>query len=1196
MGFQLTNAQAAAVENRGGALLVSAAAGSGKTRVLVERLLGWILKDGKDIDNFLIITFTKAAAEELRSRISEALAEQLPKQREKHHLLRQMALLYQAQFSTVHAFCSALLREWGALLDLPPDFKLCEEEDADILKQQVLEELLEARYEELTQEAEFARLLDLLSGGRDDRRIVEIVLDIYHKMQSHYDPKSWMKTQLQRWQLCGVEDVGQTEWGRTLLKDSEELVQYWRTEMEGIRSQVQEDEQLIVYEESLLESVRALDLLAQALEESWDAARECFPIPFPRFKSVRSVQDPARKESVQKIREGCKKAMLKLNARFESSSETLLEDMKLLYPAVRALFSLVDDFMEAFTKEKRRKNMLDFSDLEHLALQLLQTEEGRPTQLALELRPRFTEIMVDEYQDTNQIQNAIFSAISQEGKNLFFVGDVKQSIYRFRLADPGIFLGKYRSFLPYEKALPGQERKIILSENFRSRPEILSSVNDVFQSIMSKELGEMDYGEAEALYPGAEFLPAEGRETELILLDFTQPGESEEEETPKKQQLEAQFVAARIAEMLEDGVLISDGADGMRPAKAEDIAILLRSPGPVRHHYVSALRELGIACANEAPEDFFSAIEVSLMLSYLQIIDNPHQDVPLLAVLHSPLWGFDGERLAQIRLISPGDFYTALLAAAEKGEEDCRSFLTQLNALRFLSGELSSHQLLWQLYEQSSVLDIVRRLPGGAGREERLLLLYELACRFEEHGHRGLFRFLHHMRNIQEHGVSVSLSEGGSKRDGVNILSIHRSKGLEYPIVFLAGLGKQFHKADLQQPVLFHQALGLGPKGVDVERGIAFQTLPRRAVALALQKELLAEEMRLLYVAMTRAREKLVMTHSLRYGVSELKKIAMDAKRPLDPKVLEDCDSVGKWLILSAMPRPEAELLQRLAEYEGEAEGGFASRWKIEYHQGVPEPRRPLYEEALADREPGTPCHWEELWENLLWSYPNDALRAIPAKLTATQLSQGWAEQSGGAAISREIDEEPLALPRRPRFAAEALGLSKSELGTAYHTVLQSIRLSQSGRFEAIMEEIKRLVREAFLTEQEAAALDINSVLRFFQSEIGQELRNAEKVHRETPFSVLLPAKQFYPDLPGGESILLQGVIDCWYESPEGITLLDFKTNIEGSGALSFLKEHYRPQLEAYALALEEMTGRQVVKKLIWLLHPGEAIVYEAAE
>ena len=500
MAFSLTTEQQAAVDNRGGGLLVSAAAGSGKTRVLVERLLARVAGEGLDIDRFLVITYTKAAAAELRGRIVEELSARLAEHPADTHLRRQATLVYKAQISTVHAFCAQLLRECGHLLDLDPDFRLCDEGEAGILMLRALNDVLEQHYEDIVPGSDFARLVDTMAAGRDDSRLMQIVLDIRGRVQAHPNPAAWLNEQEKTFTLDGVSDPADTPWGRLLLDDAARQGAYWQGKIARALELCPCDTNLDAnYGPSLSATLSGLDAFVKGAAEGWDAARAALPIPFPTAGRKKIVDCPEAAEEVKRVRAACKKRMEKLSDWFADRGADLLEDLRAVHPAVRGLFALVKDFEAAYTAEKARRGMVDFADLEHMAVKLLVGEDGAPTDLARQWSARYDEIMVDEYQDTNEVQNAIFTALSKDGTNLFLVGDVKQSIYRFRLADPTIFLGKYRAWPDYTGAAEGEPRRLILSKNFRSRPEVLEGANFLFRNLMSADFGEMDYTDDEAL-------------------------------------------------------------------------------------------------------------------------------------------------------------------------------------------------------------------------------------------------------------------------------------------------------------------------------------------------------------------------------------------------------------------------------------------------------------------------------------------------------------------------------------------------------------------------------------------------------------------------------------------------------------------------------------------------------------------------
>ena len=1194
MAFSLTTEQQAAVDNRGGALLVSAAAGSGKTRVLVERLLARVEGEGLDVDRFLVITYTKAAAAELRSRIVEELSARLAERPSDVHLRRQATLVYKAQISTVHAFCAQLLRECGHLLELDPDFRLCDEGEAGILMLRALNDVLDKRYEDITPDSDFARLADTMAAGRDDSRLMQIVLDIRGRVQAHPNPAAWLDGQAAAFALEGAEDPADTPWGRLLLDDAARQGAYWRDKIAAALELCPCDANLDAnYANSLSATLAGLDAFVKGAAEGWDAARAALPIPFPTAGRKKMTDCPEAAEEVKRIRAACRKRMDKLSDWFEDSGADLLEDLRAVHPAVRGLFALVKDFEAAYTAEKARRGMVDFADLEHMAVRLLVGEDGAPTELARQWSARYDEIMVDEYQDTNEVQNAIFTALSRDGENLFLVGDVKQSIYRFRLADPTIFLGKYRAWPDYTSAAEGESRRLILSRNFRSRPEVLEGANFLFRSLMSTDFGEMDYTDDEALYPGAPYPPDGRYAVELDALDASAEGEEDGEEKTPRDLMEARFAARRIRELIDGGFPISDGEGGERPVRVSDIVILLRSPGTVLHHYARALGERNLPWEAEGGGDFFVATEISVALSLLQIVDNPRQDVPLISVLRSPVYGFSADRLAEMRANSPDtDFYAALAA---DGGEDSRAFLAELDELRFGAGELSSHELLWRLYDRTNLLGIYGAMSGGEERQSNLLTLAELARRFEGAGHKGLFGFLSYLTRLRENGAKLALPAPGREGGGVRILSIHRSKGLEFPVVLVCGLARRLNREDMNRPILFHPKLGVGPKRLDLDRGVEYPTLARRAVARQLELEMMAEELRLLYVAVTRAKEKLILSVALTGGGRDLEKLAGDAACPVEPQVLALCQSVGQWVLLPAMARPDGEALRRAAGVQVPLTGADCGPdWDIRFVDGAEFREEPAEEMAGPYGPPdGETISGEggedaaALAEKLAWLYPHAAQVELPSKLTATQLK--------GRPLDEEVTQEAPKPPRpltfgRPRFAAEEFGLTPAQRGTALHLVMQYIDFERAETAEGVSREIARLVEQEFLTPQQGEAVDPARIAAFFTSPLGRELMASTSLRREFKFSILVPAADYYQEAEEGEQVLLQGVVDCYFETLEGITVVDFKTDRVSRRTAAERAAEYRPQLMAYSRALEEITGTPVVRRCLWFFAIDQAV------
>ena len=1166
MAIELTRAQRQAVENTGGPLLVSAAAGAGKTRVLVERLMDRV-RHGADVDRFLIITFTTAAAAELRQRISDELSRALADQPGNRHLRRQLTLVYQAHISTIHAFCGDLLRQWGYLLDLESDYRLLDEMEAPVLLQEAMEAVLERHYEH--PDDAFALLMDVFSTRRDDQDLREMTTEIYNKLQSHQDPQGWLQKQSAAFDLEGVTDVAQTIWGAYLLERLRNLARYWHDQLAPVMEACQEG--VTAYYPSLLVTVGDLERLSRAT--TWE---EAVAPEYPSFGSSAKCLDPDLAERTRSLRKMCQSQMGKACQPMAYTSAELLAQLRAVAPAAQALLDLVGELSDAYAALKAKRGVLDFNDLEHMALKLLTDHP----QAAKEWGEHFEEVMVDEYQDTNQVQNAIFDAVTRQRGNLFMVGDVKQSIYRFRQADPTIFLEKYRTYPDADEAAPGLGRRVILGENFRCRGEVIDCVNFLFSNLMSRELGELDYGPDEALRQGGDFPQRTDCACEFHLISNPK---ADDEDDADETMTEPRFIARRLHKLLAEGFPVSDGQGGQRPVEPGDMAILLRSPRGSLGRYVHALRELGIPWASEGGEDFFDTPEVSVALSYLEIIDNPRQDVPLIAVLRSPLYGFTPDRLAQLGSgREDGCFYDALV---KDGGEDCKAVLADLQDLRELSRDKRSFELIWEVYCRTGLLELYASMSGGEARREHLLALHSYARQFDGAGHKGLFGFLTHLRRRRDRGEALT-APSAEATGGVRILSIHGSKGLEFPVVVVGGLGKKFNQRDAQKPMLFHRDMGLGPQGMDLDRLLRYPTLCRWAVAEKLKEETLSEELRLLYVALTRAKEKLILTCAMGKAESEVKKLLEQTTLPVQPQALAHMEKLGQWVLAAALLRPEAGPIRfgMTPVHVPPAGVEFGRRWVMECHDAEPYQTRPAWQGTVTDR-PETP---NLQVPDYAWRYPWKEAGDLPSKLTATQLK--------GRALDTEIEEEaPPAAKKpifdRPDFALEK-GLTAGERGTAHHLVMQYLDYAKTGSLEELEQELDRLSDRGFITPQQRKAVNPTVFLTFFRSDLGREVLAASgaSLRREFKFSLLEPAEKYWPSLEPGETVLLQGVVDCYFDTPEGLVVVDFKSDRVTDATVAQRAEEYRPQLEAYATALSTLLERPVARKVLWFFALGRAV------
>ncbi len=1179
----LTPQQQAVVENRGGSLLVSAAAGSGKTKVLVERIFRYVTEEHFNIDQFLIITYTKAAAAELRSKIAEELSRRLAKAPNHPHLKRQLLLVYRADIKTVDAFCTSLLRENTHLLTeegdryaLTPDFKVLDENEASLVRQRVLARTLERFYADLNPGRE--QLADTLGAGRDDRGVVELTLELYEKLQSHAYPEQWLRHNRRIWETEGLP-FDETPYAVELLGLVRRKAEHWSAVLHAAVERMTGDEDLLAaYGDRFQTAADGLSGLADS--KTWEDARcRLAEVVFPRLGALRGRKEDPDVVSFKGIWENCKADRKKLDALLDISGEEAMADLKLMAPAMLALMDLTAEFGEDYRQEKLRLNSLDFSDQEHLALRLLVGENGAPTELGKQVAARYQEILVDEYQDTNEVQNAIFRAVSKDGNNLFTVGDVKQSIYRFRLADPTIFLRKYEQFKPWETAEEGEERKILLSKNFRSRKEVLDAANFVMGNILSREMGEMEYGDEEALHFGAAYYPERHDcQTEFHLISAQQKS-AENDRPVKKLTAEARFVAKRIRQLLDDRYPVTESDGTLRPCRPEDIVILMRSPGSRTAAYSEALAEQEIPCSFEESGDFFHTMEISVIMALLELIDNPRQDVPLISVLRSPLFGWTPDRLAEIRAGErEGDYYDAVCA---DGGADCAAFLSALKELRLAARDLSVYRLIWQIYNTLNVLGVFGAMDGGAERRENLIALSRHAEKFEQNGYRGLFSFVTQLRRLLETDQAPA-TKGAAAVSGVRLMSIHKSKGLEFPIVILADLDHAFSRQDFDTPVLIHPEMGLGPKCVDLNRKIRYPTLARLALEEKLRRENLAEEQRILYVAMTRPKEKLILVDAMYHAPSRLQKMAAMSSCPVLPEMVAACRTMGEWILLPLLCQVEGQPLRNLADAQADTLYPFdSSPWQVYIHDSEEYRKAPL---RRLRRQEETACDSAFDPELMTFAYPYQRETLLPAKVTATQLK--------GRALDEEIAEHTVHTPylrplSQPKFRQECRGLTPAERGTATHLVLQYLNFSDRD----VAGQVARFRERELLTAQQAEAVDVPALERFLASDLAAEIRGSGTVHREYRFTLLVDAALYEPVSTGGDQMLLQGVVDCWFETETGLTVVDFKTDrIQKGTETAARASEYRPQLSAYALALERVLERPVARRVLYFLHNGETV------
>ncbi len=1159
---KLTPQQRQAVQHRGGRLLVSAAAGSGKTKVLVDRLMGYLTDPvaPANIDEFLMITYTKAAASELRGKIAAKLSERIAENPENKHLQRQLQRLYLTKISTVHSFCGDILREYAYKLDVSGDFRVADENECREIRSQVVEKLLERAYENADRSPDFCTFVDTQGIGRDDRLVAELVLSVYDSARCHLSPEKWLAECLELVTAEGITEPAHTLYGRFLIK---QLQQYLRQQIKAMERCAELAGQAEGFEKPaalLLDTVYQLRRLSE--QKTWDGIVAEKDIDFGTLRFPKNCSDPALAENIKIIRENCKKGLVKQLRPFTDPAKQVLADLASVAAAIRGLVELVQQFGQAFSAAKRSRQVLDFGDLEHKMLDLLLgSSRSGPTAAAAELGSRFREVMVDEYQDSNEVQDAIYCALTQKRGNLFMVGDVKQSIYQFRLADPGIFLDKYEKFALAEEAEPGQDTKVLLSRNFRSSAGVLAAANDVFRMCMCPDVGGLFYGAGEALYEGVPHVPLGEPEAELYCIDV------QAETYPE----EAAFVAAKIRELLDGSHMVRDG-EHLRPIGPEDIAILLRSPGSTGGYYQRALEKIGIRCATGGGVDLLQVPEIAALRALLQAVHNPMQDIPLLAAMASPVFGFTADDLARLR---SRDRHCAFYDAVRIDEDaKTRDFMDKFLQLRGVLRLHSLTQLLEQIFLLTNLDSIYAAMDDGPMRTANLQAFYQLVSDFEANGGRDLGRFLEHLDAMEEKGL---ISAGEQTKPGcVTIMSIHKSKGLEFPVVFLCGLSRSFNMESQRAKVLCHKDMGLGLSAADTQKRIYYPTVAKRAIAAKIGMDAVSEEMRVLYVAMTRARDRLIMTYASDSLEKDISQMVSMLDMGAGDMLIRQANCAGQWILLTALQRTEAGALFVLGGKPIET-AVTEIPWKICVATAPSLDAADATENARQTMPSGS-THL--LRDNLSFQYPHALATQTPSKQTATQRKGRSKDQEAA-----ENAPSPRVLQRqwrKPGTAAQ--GMHGKEYGTAMHAVMQYIDYRCCDSAAHIRQEIDRLAAKQFITLQQKEAVDPEKIAVFFATELGKKLRQSSCVEREFKFSILEDGASYDPALTG-EHLLLQGVVDCALIEEDGITILDFKTDYVTAETVGTTTDRYRPQVQTYADAMARIFCKPIKQALLYYFH-----------
>lgn len=1206
MGINWTREQQKVISLSGRNILVSAAAGSGKTAVLVERIITMLTRKENpvDVDRLLIVTFTEAAAAEMKERIRRAVEERVEKEPKNEHLRRQATLVHSAQITTIHSFCLSVIKEHFHTIDLDPAFRIGEDGELKLLRQDVLREVLDGYYEE--GEPSFLNLVEAYGGSRDDRKLEGVVLKLYEFCRSYPEPEKWLEECRMAYQIESMEELDDSVYYQCAKENVRRYLAGAAELLEQGMCICNEPEGPYMYEE-MLESDRLVIEGLMSGKGYEECCRAFQSVKWSRLAPNRDKQVSAEKAGLVKdIREEVKGTVKDIGALyFSQPGEEVLADLKVCRPYIEMLVKLTLDFMAAFEEKKCSRSMIDFDDMQQYALRILtRNADGKlePSDVAKEYQEQFTEVMIDEYQDSNLIQETILTSVSGIWKgnyNIFMVGDVKQSIYRFRLSRPELFMDKYERYSLED----GKEQRIDLHKNFRSRRQVLESVNAVFRQIMTKALGGVEYDDDAALYVGASYDDTEGSETELLLVD-TEEGEASEAltepgERMSGRKMEAAAAALRIKELMADQMVTDRQTGKLRPVQYRDIVILTRSMKGFADVFAEVLGGYGIPVCAGAKEGYFDTREIGLLLEYLKVMNNQKQDIPLAAVLKSYFGGVTDEELAQIK----GEyqklrFYEAAAAYRKEGadmqiREKLERCLGKLEYFRNMASYMALHELLERIFQETGYRDYVAALPAGEQREANLYMLSEKARAFESTSYKGLFHFIRYVEQLQkyeiDYGEASALEE---QADTVQMMSIHKSKGLEFPIVIVAGMGKRFNRQDMRGNVILHASLGAGLECIDLENRTKCPSFIKSVIAREELLESMGEELRVLYVAFTRAKEKLIIMGTaaepekkLRAAELASEGISGGERKKLPFGRLAGASGFLGWLIPAiAGKKEESSVKVRILRMDEVLEGQVQERAvQLFTRQALEEwNTEQIYDEEMKS----------SLEEQFSYEYPYRRLEGKKLKYTVSELKKRayLAEEAGEL-----LCEEETVIPLIPKFLQTETGLTGASRGSAYHRVMELFDFTGGYDRESVWKAVSGMEKEGKISSEMAACVEREDILGFLNTRSGKSMMRAAKkglLWKEQPFVLGIPMEDVYPEMKGEgqETVLVQGIIDVYFEEPEGLVVLDYKTDRVRSE--EELKEKYQAQLEYYARALEQITGKRVREKVIYSFTLGKEIIW----
>ncbi len=1191
-----TQEQREAIEYRGENILLAAAAGSGKTAVLVQRIIELIQKGDVSVNELLVLTFTEAAAGEMKEKIKKAIASALRQDPENQHLQKQRLLIHSSSISTVHSFCLNTLKSNIHLTCLPVDFSIISETENKIMLKEALDEVLERFYSKIDVDSSFADLVIGHGGIKNDSTLREIVLGLHDFSRSMAYPAKWLNEAVMPYRQTAKQGEIAGDWWKSQL---EKIVAEAKDEIFSAYELIDHEiENNLTYEhpygaffEDERENIRrTFDHMNLGEYSSVKAAIDSFE--FERMKpGKRNAEEHIVRgqERIKALRESAKKNIAELKECFALPEEAVIERIALNYPVLRTLKNIVLMLDRCYTRKKRAKSFLDFNDLEHEALNLLVTKKGETTEVGENLKKKYKYILVDEYQDTNNIQDLIFRTVARDDSNIFMVGDLKQSIYKFRNAVPKLFSDKYDLYDCEENS----GHLIRLFKNFRSRQSVVDTVNFVFRCVMSRTVGDIDYTEEEYLVRGAEYPELEDKgiydtEFHMICQEAESEDDAYEKEVFDKTELEAKVAAMRICDIIKEGMPVFDKDLGaVRPAKYRDIVVLMRNTKKTAPVFEKVFEESGIPVYTEVGRSYLGALEVQTVLAFLQIIDNPRQDIPLIATLRSPMWRFDAETLANIRgQKRDGCFFEALVFAAENGNDLAAEFVAELEAFRQMAEWAGIDKLIHSIYYDYGYYAYVGSLDHGRERQANLRLLMERAAEFESTKMSGLFGFMNYIDTLREEGGDMTPAKAfGDSEDVVQIMSIHKSKGLEFPVVILADTAHKFNITDASKSIIWDEQGGIGAEYADTHLRVRYSSLPKTLVGYQLKQDMVSEEMRLLYVALTRAREKLIITSTFKLGEKVWKSPVWDAQFHAAHGYIRGASSYREWLAAAFMSHPDGGILREYCDIpDTVANRDTDFGIKVYLHENPYEITEVLAEQKQAenmDFEKGQDAA-EEVQKRLEFEYPDKELGEMPIKLSVSEVKRMQTDDGEFVPLLEELK------------TSDMIGLGEvrgAERGTVVHFVMQMADPRKINTADDVEVLVERLVEEKIISRSQGDAVDCKKVADFFVGSMGQRLKAAVRRENEFSFYTQASADEIYGN-GSSTTILLQGTMDCFFvESDGNVVLLDFKTDrVSREGATLVAKKRYATQMKYYKKALGEILERSVDECYLYFLECGELV------